>query len=244
MEPSENAIQHRLSNKTTPIQPLVYRYYHGGCAYEWQTASLLSVNSSEINIELASVGHKVITASSADICNLSPKLLVDEHQLRSGIALDKDQLSAARQFFEKLGVKEIYCPSEEVRNYAPLVNESAFCRDEFISKKTGKITHRWRRSQIVEVIQSTVKVNFTGWSAKHDMWLDLETDEMALLCPPIGVLTEIQEVSGEPLSGSQLEISLKYFRSLTAPSDSIDEMKSLSPPLSSRAQYAVGQKVS
>jgi hypothetical protein len=249
-QPSEKAAPqtapHRLvvPNKTAPVQPLVYRINHGGCSYEWQTASLVSVQPLQVCIELASEGKKLIAAGNADICNLAPKSLVDEHQLRSGTALDKDQLSAAREFFEKLGLQDIYRPSEEIRNYAPLVGQSIFCRDEFVSKKTGKIIHKWRRSQIVEVIQSTVKINFTGWSAKHDMWLDLETDEVALVCPPSGVLTEAQEMSGEPLNSSQLEVSLKYFRSLTSPCEHIDEMKSLSPPLSARAQYTVGQKVS
>ena len=115
---------------------------------------------------------------------------------------------------------------------------SIMCRDMFVSKYSGEIMHRWRNATIVQLVPpSTVKIHFEGWADKYDIILDIESEWQRLA--PRSLISELQQLSGEPLDSEQSSAVYSYLNTGIIPS--IDTITLVGNHHSKN--YYVGQKV-
>jgi hypothetical protein len=90
------------------------------------------------------------------------------------------------------------------------VGMQLYCLDQFKSKYTGEILHKWRLANIVSIDDNgNVVIHFDGWSSYHDITLNLH-DNISRLSP-FGVLNEYQMNNGDFLTHDQLSVISTYF---------------------------------
>jgi hypothetical protein len=83
------------------------------------------------------------------------------------------------------------------------------CRDQFNSKYTNEVMHRWRPAEIVQVESERVLVHYVGWAETFDHWVDLSTGLQKIA--PAGLLSAEQCKKGLPLTEEQAKVSRAYF---------------------------------
>eukprot|EP00981_Chlorochromonas_danica_P003537 scaffold659_cov192-Ochromonas_danica.AAC.50 len=102
------------------------------------------------------------------------------------------------------------------------------CRDEFKSKYTGELMHKWRKASIVMIdeIFAKVLIHYEGWSDTFDVWIDLieELEKIA----PIHILSKEECEKGILLDSQRLEyvkafVGLVDESSWNGPSNAVEE---------------------
>lgn len=138
-------------------------------------------------------------------------------------------------------------------------NLNLLCLDQFVSRYTGEIMHRWRPATIVYVENDSVKVHFdgeymsylfvvffsficqrVGWKEKHDIWLNLRVD-LKRFCF-IEMLDENQTKHGDALSADQLAQMVIYAKTGVSKEHSTVTSPERDP-FYAKKEYYVGQKV-
>lgn len=87
------------------------------------------------------------------------------------------------------------------------------CRDEFKSKYTQEILHKWRRVQIINVSgkrNEIIRVHYIGWPDTYDFDINLDTDYRRLA--PLYLLSVNVELKGFELSEEEAECTYKFFK--------------------------------
>eukprot|EP01041_Mallomonas_annulata_P007712 gene7712-15781_t len=125
----------------------------------------------------------------------------------------------------------------------PVINDHILCKDQFVSKFTGEIMCRWRDATISDIFPpEIVQVHFNGWTEKHDIRLDLQSEWDRLA--PLDLLSEQQILEGSPLDTYQLEVVYSYLLTGTLPSiESEDIDNEQSTPSNKMSTFYLGQKV-
>lgn len=96
--------------------------------------------------------------------------------------------------------------SKSTRAYRNVyVGLKLMCRDEFQSKYTKKLMHRWREIEVIEVQgndRSQLFVHFVGWANTFDHWVDLHKDSQKIAA--LNILTKEEIETGKMLTDDQI----------------------------------------
>jgi hypothetical protein len=102
-------------------------------------------------------------------------------------------------------------PSSSAKSFAGItLNLPVLCRDQFNSKYTNELMHRWRPAEIRYIADDRVVVHYIGWADNFDHWVDLNTDLFKLA--PMGLLLPEQCKKGYALDEEQARITDEVFR--------------------------------
>ncbi len=103
-------------------------------------------------------------------------------------------------------------PQKSARAYRNVyVGLKLMCRDEFQSKYTKKLMHRWREIEVIEVQgndKSQLFVHFVGWANTFDSWIDLHKDTQKVAAP--NILTKDEIECGKMLTDDQILATKEY----------------------------------
>lgn len=89
------------------------------------------------------------------------------------------------------------------------------CRDTFVSKYTKEKMYKWRKSEIIEIQNTKIKIHYLGWSDNFDVWLDLNQDIGSIA--PIGMLNKAECDKGKELLPHQLDAVKLFLQQGTYP---------------------------
>mmetsp|Transcript_22360 Transcript_22360/g.37888 ORF Transcript_22360/g.37888 Transcript_22360/m.37888 type:complete len:527 (+) Transcript_22360:105-1685(+) len=122
-------------------------------------------------------------------------------------------------------------------------NLNLLCLDQFVSRYTGEMMHRWRPATITYMERDTgqVKVHYDGWKEKHDVWLNLKVDIRRFSF--IEMLSEEQIKSGAALSEEQLAAMVLFAHTGDRPSAPVKPQNSKKNKPAKKVEFHVGQKV-